>query len=227
MIWTRSFVNLYVVSKYISSLLFCCVRWTDKLQTFLQYLNDKLNKYRWWWWVRPSFTFSTLTTSQTTGNGLAQVTIYKWSGKEKSCSCCQTSNWPLVATTTSVCLVQDFVSLTMKVSSGWVQGNIVVMNHLSIKVLEIYYVGLSVRTSEVCRLRQKLSWVQWTLWRDKVLFTISFLFTDWQCQVIALQTNGEILVFSLLCPNGQLMYKSEPYTVVMYKVGYTRYVTKN
>lgn len=71
-----------------------------------------------------------------------------------------------------------------------------------IRVLEIYYVGLSVRTSEVCRLRQKLSWVQWTLWRDKV---------------IALQTNGEILVFSLLCPNGQLMYKSEPYTVVMYK----------
>ena len=38
-------------------------------------------------------------------------------------------------------------------------------------------------------------------------------------QVIALQTNGEILVFSLLCPTGQLMYKSEPYTVVMYKVG--------
>ena len=36
--------------------------------------------------------------------------------------------------------------------------------------------------------------------------------------MIALQTNGEILVFSLLCPNGQLMYKSEPYTVVMYKV---------
>ena len=36
------------------------------------------------------------------------------------------------------------------------------------QVLEIYYVGLSVRTSEVCRLRQKLSWVQWTLWRDKV-----------------------------------------------------------
>ena len=42
------------------------------------------------------------------------------------------------------------------------------MWHLS-KVLEIYYVGLNVRTSEVCRLRQKLSWVQWTLWRDKVL----------------------------------------------------------
>ena len=38
-------------------------------------------------------------------------------------------------------------------------------------------------------------------------------------QVIALQTNGEMLVFSLLCPTGQLMYKSEPYTVVMYKVG--------
>ena len=37
--------------------------------------------------------------------------------------------------------------------------------------------------------------------------------------MIALQTNGEILVFSLLCPTGQLMYKSEPYTVVMYKVG--------
>ena len=39
--------------------------------------------------------------------------------------------------------------------------------------------------------------------------------------MIALQTNGEILVFSLLCPNGQLMYKSEPYTVVMYKVRQT------
>ena len=36
--------------------------------------------------------------------------------------------------------------------------------------------------------------------------------------MIGLQTNGEIVVFSLLCPTGQLMYKSEPYTVVMYKV---------
>lgn len=71
-----------------------------------------------------------------------------------------------------------------------------------IRVLEIFYVGLSVRTSEVCRVRQLLPWVQWTLWRDKV---------------IGLQTNGEIVVFSLLCPTGQLMYKSEPYTVVMYK----------
>ena len=36
------------------------------------------------------------------------------------------------------------------------------------QVLEIFYVGLSVRTSEVCRVRQLLPWVQWTLWRDKV-----------------------------------------------------------
>ena len=35
-------------------------------------------------------------------------------------------------------------------------------------MLEIFYVGSSVRTSEVCRLTQKLAWVQWTLWRDKV-----------------------------------------------------------
>ena len=93
------------------------------------------------------------------------------------------------------------------------------------KVLEIYYVGLSVRTSEVCRLRQKLAWVQWTLWRDKVLNQFEvFLPHYFLSQVIALQTNGEILVFSLLCPTGQLMYKSEPYTVVMYKVG--RVMTK-
>ena len=45
------------------------------------------------------------------------------------------------------------------------------------------------------------------------------VYTSFLSQVIALQTNGEILVFSLLCPTGQLMYKSEPYTVVMYKVG--------
>ena len=88
------------------------------------------------------------------------------------------------------------------------------------KVLEIYYVGLSVRTSEVCRLRQKLAWVQWTLWRDKVLNQLLVVTpASFLLQVIALQTNGEILVFSLLCPTGQLMYKSEPYTVVMYKVG--------
>ena len=87
-------------------------------------------------------------------------------------------------------------------------------------MLEIYYVGLSVRTSEVCRLRQKLSWVQWTLWRDKVHnHFLVFIPDSFLSQVIALQTNGEILVFSLLCPTGQLMYKSEPYTVVMYKVG--------
>ena len=38
-------------------------------------------------------------------------------------------------------------------------------------MLEIVYVGLEVRTTEVCSLRQKLSWVQWTLWREKVGFS--------------------------------------------------------
>ncbi len=32
-----------------------------------------------------------------------------------------------------------------------------------------------------------------------------------------MNSNGEILVYSLLCQAGELMYKSEPYTVVLYK----------
>ena len=32
-----------------------------------------------------------------------------------------------------------------------------------------------------------------------------------------MNSNGEILVYSLLSQAGELMYKSEPYTVVLYK----------
>ena len=83
--------------------------------------NCELNT-RFWWLVRPSFTFSTLTTSQTTGNASTQVSILNHQTsfeREKTPPCCQTSSWPLAATITSVCLAQDFVSPTTKVSSGW------------------------------------------------------------------------------------------------------------
>ena len=50
--------------------------------------------------------------------------------------------------------------------------------------------------------QEQLKWVQWKLWREKL---------------IGMNSNGEILVYSLLVPEGELMYKSEPYTVVLYK----------
>ena len=50
--------------------------------------------------------------------------------------------------------------------------------------------------------QEQLKWVQWKLWREKL---------------IGVNSNGEILVYSLLVPEGELMYKSEPYTVVLYK----------
>ena len=67
---------------------------------------------------------------------------------------------------------------------------------------EIFYVGQTVRTDRICEITQDLSWVQWKLWREKI---------------IGMQINGEIVVYSLLGQKGELMYKSEPYTVVMYK----------
>jgi len=75
-------------------------------------------------------------------------------------------------------------------------------NEKIINVFEIFYVGESVHTTRICEVTQDINWVQWKLWREKI---------------IAMQINGEILVYSLLGEKGELMYKSEPYTVVMYK----------
>ena len=51
-------------------------------------------------------------------------------------------------------------------------------------------------------MKEQQKWVQWKLWREKI---------------IGMNSNGEILVYSLLQHEGELMYKSEPYTVVLYK----------
>eukprot|EP00092_Neocalanus_flemingeri_P030171 GFUD01032749.1.p1 GENE.GFUD01032749.1~~GFUD01032749.1.p1 ORF type:complete len:474 (-),score=77.39 GFUD01032749.1:115-1536(-) len=75
-------------------------------------------------------------------------------------------------------------------------------NEKVINVYEIFYAGETVRTTRICEVTQELSWVQWKLWREKI---------------IGMQMNGEIVVYSLLGQKGELMYKSEPYTVVMYK----------
>jgi hypothetical protein len=75
-------------------------------------------------------------------------------------------------------------------------------NEKVIHVYEIFYVGQTVRTDRICEITQDMSWVQWKLWREKI---------------IGMQINGEIVVYSLLGQKGELMYKSEPYTVVMYK----------
>ena len=75
-------------------------------------------------------------------------------------------------------------------------------NEKVINVYEIFYVGQIVRTTRICEVPQEMSWVQWKLWREKI---------------IGMQMNGEIVVYSLLGQKGELMYKSEPYTVVMYK----------
>ena len=50
--------------------------------------------------------------------------------------------------------------------------------------------------------QEQQKWVQWKLWREKM---------------IGMNSNGEILVYSLLSQFGEPMYKSEPYTVVLYK----------
>ena len=71
-----------------------------------------------------------------------------------------------------------------------------------IHVYEIFYVGQTVRTDRICEISQDMSWVQWKLWKEKI---------------IGMQVNGEIVVYSTLGQKGELMYKSEPYTVVMYK----------
>jgi len=72
-----------------------------------------------------------------------------------------------------------------------------------VNVFEIFYVGQIVRTSLICAVKQEQQkWVQWKLWREKL---------------IGMNSNGEILVYSLLSHFGELMYKSEPYTVVLYK----------
>jgi len=71
-----------------------------------------------------------------------------------------------------------------------------------IHVYEIFYVGQTVRTDRICAISQDMSWVQWKLWKEKI---------------IGMQVNGEIVVYSTLGHKGELMYKSEPYTVVMYK----------
>ena len=108
-----------------------------------------------------------------------------------------------------------------------------------VNVFEIFYVGQIVRTSLICEIKQVRSfltfhvllstsfvyksqiipimrvkchlvfppqeqqkWVQWKLWREKM---------------IGMNSNGEILVYSLLSQFGEPMYKSEPYTVVLYK----------
>jgi len=75
-------------------------------------------------------------------------------------------------------------------------------NEKVIHVYEIFYAGQTVRTDKICEITQNMSWVQWKLWREKI---------------IGMQINGEIVVYSLLAKKGELMYKSEPYTVVMYK----------
>jgi len=75
-------------------------------------------------------------------------------------------------------------------------------NEKIIHVYEIFFVGQTVRTTRICEVTQDMSWVQWKLWREKI---------------IGMQINGEIVVYSLLAEKGELMYKSEPYTVVMYK----------
>ena len=111
-------------------------------------------------------------------------------------------------------------------------------DHNIVNVFEIFYVGQIVRTSLICAIKQvktgrrrkrrkkersyfqfsfsdyfltrpsylisqeQQKWVQWKLWREKI---------------IGMNSNGEILVYSLLRYEGELMYKSEPYTVVLYK----------
>jgi len=75
-------------------------------------------------------------------------------------------------------------------------------NEKVIHLYEIFYVGQTVRTDRICEIDQEMSWVQWKLWKEKI---------------IGMQINGEIVVYSTLGQKGELMYKSEPYTVVMYK----------
>ena len=132
--------------------------------------GENVNERRYWWQERLSFTSSILTTSPTIGNGSAQVRErtqkffeLKWfppvfrlpvdRGKQPPPQCV----WSQVLCGRRRGLDQ----------SEFVFDNLV-CQVVPLKVLEIFYVGLSVRTSEVCRLTQKLAWVQWTLWRDKV-----------------------------------------------------------
>ena len=70
----------------------------------------------------------------------------------------------------------------------------------------------------MCSVVQQQTWVQWELWREKIIGMQvrerepAPLNSSLMCQV-----NGEIVVYSTLCPEGELMYKSEQYEVVLYK----------